>query len=91
MPQSLRALYGSNGTANACHGSENPAAAAREIEFFFGAGGSISGTASLTKTTLCLIKPHAIENGNIGKIISMVRYFIIVCLHFYIGNVCADC
>ncbi|KAL5249317.1 hypothetical protein ACHWQZ_G018245 [Mnemiopsis leidyi] len=72
VPQSLRALYGSNGTANACHGSENPAAAAREIDFFFGAGRGLSGTARLSGSTLCLVKPHAIENGNIGKIISMI-------------------
>eukprot|EP00878_Enallax_costatus_P034256 GHUV01037971.1.p1 GENE.GHUV01037971.1~~GHUV01037971.1.p1 ORF type:complete len:178 (+),score=81.08 GHUV01037971.1:256-789(+) len=33
--RSLRALYGSDGTRNACHGSDSPASAAREIKFYF--------------------------------------------------------
>ena len=32
---SLRALYGTDGTKNATHGSDSPASAAREIRFFF--------------------------------------------------------
>lgn len=32
---SLRALYGTDGTQNATHGSDSPASAAREIKFFF--------------------------------------------------------
>ena len=32
---SLRALYGTDGTQNATHGSDSPASAAREIRFFF--------------------------------------------------------
>ena len=32
---SLRALYGTNGTRNATHGSDSPASAAREIKFYF--------------------------------------------------------
>ncbi|KAL3148410.1 50S ribosomal protein L3 [Trebouxia sp. C0009 RCD-2024] len=34
-PKSLRALYGTDGTQNATHGSDSPASAAREIRFFF--------------------------------------------------------
>lgn len=34
-PRSLRALYGTDGTQNATHGSDSPASAAREIKFFF--------------------------------------------------------
>jgi len=34
-PRSLRALYGTDGTRNATHGSDSPASAAREIRFFF--------------------------------------------------------
>jgi nucleoside diphosphate kinase/adenylate kinase family enzyme len=34
-PSSLRALYGIDGTQNACHGSDSPESAAREIDFFF--------------------------------------------------------
>jgi hypothetical protein len=32
---SMRALYGTDGTRNSCHGSDCPASAAREIKFFF--------------------------------------------------------
>lgn len=35
FPISLRALYGTDGTENATHGSDSPASAAREIKFFF--------------------------------------------------------
>lgn len=35
MSCSLRALYGTDGTQNACHGSDSPQSAAREIKFFF--------------------------------------------------------
>eukprot|EP00281_Chroomonas_sp_CCMP1168_P031140 CAMPEP_0206239894 /NCGR_PEP_ID=MMETSP0047_2-20121206/15639_1 /ASSEMBLY_ACC=CAM_ASM_000192 /TAXON_ID=195065 /ORGANISM="Chroomonas mesostigmatica_cf, Strain CCMP1168" /LENGTH=215 /DNA_ID=CAMNT_0053664621 /DNA_START=34 /DNA_END=681 /DNA_ORIENTATION=- len=33
---SMRALYGTDGGRNACHGSDSPKSAAREIRFFFG-------------------------------------------------------
>jgi nucleoside-diphosphate kinase len=32
---SIRAMYGIDGTRNAVHGSDSPASAVREIEFFF--------------------------------------------------------
>jgi len=34
-PQSLRARYGTDQTANACHGSDSTESAAREIKFYF--------------------------------------------------------
>lgn len=34
-PKSLRALYGTDGTMNATHGSDSPHSARREIKFFF--------------------------------------------------------
>ena len=34
-PNSLRAKFALDGTRNACHGSDSPASAAREIRFFF--------------------------------------------------------
>jgi nucleoside-diphosphate kinase len=45
-PDSIRALYGTDGTRNACHGSDAPASAERELEYFFGTG-SAMGTTSL--------------------------------------------
>lgn len=34
-PESVRALYGTDGQRNAVHGSDSPASAEREIRFFF--------------------------------------------------------
>eukprot|EP00484_Ammonia_sp_Unknown_P007611 CAMPEP_0197072618 /NCGR_PEP_ID=MMETSP1384-20130603/210185_1 /TAXON_ID=29189 /ORGANISM="Ammonia sp." /LENGTH=730 /DNA_ID=CAMNT_0042511439 /DNA_START=29 /DNA_END=2220 /DNA_ORIENTATION=- len=34
-PQSIRARYGTDQTANACHGSDSPQSAQREIRFYF--------------------------------------------------------
>jgi nucleoside-diphosphate kinase len=34
-PNTIRALYGASMTANAVHGSDSPASAAREIAFYF--------------------------------------------------------
>ena len=38
-PDSLRAKFGIDGTRNACHGSDSPASAARELSFIFSIGG----------------------------------------------------
>lgn len=35
-PNSLRAAFGTDGSFNACHGSDAPDTAAEEIGFFFG-------------------------------------------------------
>ena len=34
-PDSLRARFGTDGTKNACHGSDSPSSAQRELTFFF--------------------------------------------------------
>lgn len=34
-PNSIRGRFGKDGTQNACHGSDSPESAAREINFFF--------------------------------------------------------
>jgi len=34
-PKSIRALFGTDTTRNACHGSDSPKSAEREIAFFF--------------------------------------------------------
>jgi nucleoside diphosphate kinase len=39
-PDSIRALYGFDGTKNATHGSDSVTSAKREINFFFDVGGS---------------------------------------------------
>jgi len=66
-PSCLRAVFGTDGTKNAVHGSDSPASANRELDFFFGLPGS---SAVFNNCTLCLIKPHAMQNA--GKVIDFI-------------------
>ncbi|KAI9348519.1 nucleoside diphosphate kinase [Obelidium mucronatum] len=56
FPQSIRALFGTDGLRNAVHGADSPAEAARQIGFFFGSEVSPKPE---TQRTLALIKPDA--------------------------------
>jgi nucleoside-diphosphate kinase len=71
-PQSLRALYGTDGTKNAVHGSDSPISADREINFFFGSEKAMKTTAVLNNCSLCIIKPHIIKNGQAGQALDMI-------------------
>ncbi|KAJ3033116.1 Thioredoxin domain-containing protein 3 [Rhizophlyctis rosea] len=68
-PHSIRALYGTNGSQNAVHGSDSPASAEREIRLIFGTSPShtIIPTASglPVQRTLALIKPDAYRSHEI--------------------------
>ena len=61
-PQSLRSLFGTDGTKNAVHGSDTLGSYKREHDFWF-AGEEpelrpMQTTAVLDNCSLCLIKPH---------------------------------
>ncbi|KAJ3197542.1 hypothetical protein HK101_002845 [Irineochytrium annulatum] len=56
-PDSIRALYGTDGSQNAVHGSDSLASAAREIAVVFGS--AVSPNAPRLERTLALIKPDA--------------------------------
>jgi len=74
-PGSIRALFGTDGTKNACHGSDSLESAARECEFFFGGEGKnkqMKTSAVLNNCSLCMIKPHIINNGQAGQVIDMI-------------------
>lgn len=74
-PNSLRALFGTDGTKNAVHGSDSPQSAAREIDFFFGEnskGKNMPTTALLSNCTLAIVKPHIIRNGQMGQVVDMI-------------------
>ncbi|KAJ8310840.1 hypothetical protein KUTeg_012705 [Tegillarca granosa] len=72
-PRSIRAMFGKDTTENACHGSDSIASGVRELEFFFPSKGlGRQNTAKFTDCTCCIIKPHAVQAGNAGKIISKI-------------------
>ncbi|XP_027978821.1 nucleoside diphosphate kinase 7 isoform X3 [Eumetopias jubatus] len=74
-PGSLRALFGTDGIRNAAHGPDSFASAAREMELFFPSSGVCgpANTAKFTNCTCCVIKPHAISEGLLGKILMAIR------------------
>ncbi|NP_612541.1 nucleoside diphosphate kinase 7 [Rattus norvegicus] len=74
-PGSVRALFGTDGIRNAAHGSDTFESAAREMELFFPSSGGCgpTNTAKFTNCTCCIIKPHAISEGMLGKILIAIR------------------
>lgn len=74
-PGSIRALFGTDGIRNAAHGPDTFASAAREMELFFPSSGGCgpANTAKFTNCTCCIIKPHAISEGMLGKILIAIR------------------
>jgi len=69
-PNSLRAMFGSDGTRNAVHGSDSGPSVKRESDFFFSR--EMKPTAFYNNCTCCIIKPHAVANGDAGKIIDII-------------------
>ena len=69
-PGSIRALFGTDDTKNAVHGSDSGPSWKRECDFFF--QNKSPSTAVFSNCTLCIIKPHAVLNGDAGKIIDII-------------------
>jgi len=67
-PNSIRALFGTDGTRNATHGSDSSASAARELDLFFGVGHKT--TALFNNCTLAIVKPHAFNS--MGPIVDKI-------------------
>ncbi|OUM62039.1 hypothetical protein PIROE2DRAFT_44691, partial [Piromyces sp. E2] len=65
-PQSIRALYGTDGSQNAVHGSDSFRSAKRELEIIF-------PELCPKTTTLALIKPDAYGSGKKDEIIKMIK------------------
>ncbi|XP_074855959.1 nucleoside diphosphate kinase homolog 7 isoform X2 [Carettochelys insculpta] len=73
-PDSIRAMFGTDGIRNAAHGPDSLASAARELELFFPSSGGRgpANSAKFTNCTCCIIKPHAVNEGLAGKIIKAI-------------------
>eukprot|EP00892_Ulva_mutabilis_P003864 jgi/Ulvmu1/184/UM001_0188.1 len=69
-PKSLRARFGTDGTCNACHGSDAVETAEQESNFFFGPGGRHGVIEVSPDTTLAIIKPHALADHQAGAILT---------------------
>ncbi|KAI8823656.1 nucleoside diphosphate kinase [Fimicolochytrium jonesii] len=88
-PQSIRALYGTDGSQNAVHGSDSAASAVREINIVFGndvspfteehqnfATNRVIGappSGILRQRTLALIKPDAYAAGHRDDIVARIQ------------------
>jgi nucleoside-diphosphate kinase len=87
-PRSIRALYGTDGTKNAVHGSDSPQSASRELSLIFN---KLKPKAMLNNCSCLVIKPHAIQDA--GKIIDIVlsEGFEISCMEmFYMDKTIAE-
>lgn len=69
QPTSIRALYGTDNTRNAAHGSDSEQSAKRELHFFFGAKPPVGRCFVGNDTTLAVIKPHALRSRHTGSIV----------------------
>ncbi|XP_018564428.1 nucleoside diphosphate kinase 7 [Anoplophora glabripennis] len=96
-PDTLVALYGLESPAtNGFHGSDTPEDAVREINFFFPKDSERSAPETpikLQNTTCCIIKPHAVQEGKLGYIISFItdsHFKITAAKMTYLSNANAD-
>jgi len=92
-PSSLRALFGTGGPKNAVHGSDSNNSAIRELGYFFGNSSTLKSIPYLNNSSCLVIKPHAISEGNAGKIIDRVlaEGFEISCMEmFYLDKTSAE-
>lgn len=70
-PNSIRALFGTNNTQNACHGSDSVENAKKESMFFF-RDRNVGSCARLDNCTLCIIRPHLVFDGVAGQVIELI-------------------
>ncbi|XP_073957308.1 nucleoside diphosphate kinase homolog 7-like isoform X2 [Choristoneura fumiferana] len=74
-PGTLRALYGKNKLENVAHGCNTHGDAQKILEMFFGYENGIPMIpfrATFKNCTCCIIKPHAIIDGNLGAILEQI-------------------
>lgn len=72
-PLSIRAMYGYDNIRNAVMISKDFAMNQKELEFFFPhANDQLKVNAKFSKSTLCIIKPHAVKEFLVGGILKMI-------------------
>ncbi len=71
-PNSIRGLWGTDGTKNSCHGSDSTQSAFRELDMFFNQRTKLRPTAVLNNCACLVIKPHVIAEKNAGNIIDIL-------------------
>jgi len=71
-PLTVRARFGTDNTRNACHGSDSTESAQRELDFFFPSSGGRLNTATFSDCSCCVIKPHAVMEGDAGKLMQRI-------------------
>jgi len=70
-PNSIRALFGTEGVRNAVHGSDSTESAKRELEIFFGP--KDNSPSFLTENVACVvIKPHIIREKKLGEALEIL-------------------
>jgi nucleoside-diphosphate kinase len=92
-PNSIRALFGTDGSKNAVHGSDSNNSASRELNFMFGKGTRVKQIPKLSNCSCLIIKPHIIQDGNAGKIIDIIlsQGFEISCMEmFYLDKTTSE-
>uniref|UniRef100_A0A1B6KTD4 DM10 domain-containing protein n=2 Tax=Graphocephala atropunctata TaxID=36148 RepID=A0A1B6KTD4_9HEMI len=94
---SIRATFGQDITRNAFHAAKTPEKAEKESIFFFEPRfegmASLKPLVQLSNSTCCIIKPHAVQEGLVGKIICMIEKnnFVVSGLQlFYLDEVNAE-
>ena len=70
-PTSIRALFGTDGSQNAVHGSDSPGSAEREIKCLFGT--EVNPFPDPLEYTLAIIKPDAIKDEKKDEIIEKIK------------------
>lgn len=77
-PCSIRARFGKDKSLNAAHGSDSCESAERELNIFFpkshiAQNESPRSTSTFKNSTCCIIKPHAVQEGLVGDIVSEIQ------------------
>ncbi|XP_035707297.1 nucleoside diphosphate kinase 7-like [Folsomia candida] len=98
QPGSLRAIYGNDFVTNAVQISESPACVEKDAALFFTTCRTAlpllaPGTALMTCSTCCVIKPHAVKEGVAGSIIDCItraNYKITAFELFYLDRTHAE-